>query len=197
MQRATALFLGAALALCAGCDTVGTPMDPFDGSFIAGDADEPEDSGPDGGFLDAEPEDTGPDAGPPDVGPADTGPGDAGDPCLEAMPEATVTASQARAQAGVLAGRVVALTGTATTGALQCTDMACSDEDPCCNTCVAPIHVGGVTLAGSECFDPPPQCAGSECGQVCRPPVLGLPQTFFGVLSTAAPDLQLLLYRVR
>lgn len=202
-RRRTGRLLLAVVTLLAatwGCGGEGTPTDPFDGSFIAGDA-EPVDAAPDpdGGPRDAGIEDSGAprDAAPADADPTDAEPPDAGpDPCL-APPVAEVSAAEARAMAGGLAGQVIDLTGTATAAALECTDLACPPEDPCCNTCIAAVLVDGVRLAGGPCFDPAPLCAGSECAQTCRPPILGIPQVFRGVLSTAAPDLQLLLQSVR
>ena len=162
-----------------------------DATFIGADAQAPRDAGPRdvdaGGPVDAGIE--------MDGGALDAELPDAQDPCLAPAVE-TLTASTATAAVPRLAGKVVALVGTATTTALECTDRACPPEDPCCNECTARIRVGPVRLAASECFAVSPSCMGDECNQTCRPPLLGLEETFRGVLSTAAPDLQLLLHGV-
>lgn len=190
-----ALAFAAATGACSD-DSAARDAGP-DASFISGDAGPGDEDG--GAEPDAGPHDGGAelDAGPPDA--ADAGDLDAGqtdvDPCL-AEPIETLPATAAADRAGALAGQVIALTGTATRTALDCTERACSEEDPCCNDCTARIRVGEVLLAESVCFAAAPACEGTECSQTCRPPLFGLPQTFRGVLSTSTPDLELLLYSV-
>lgn len=187
----TTRILGlASLLLFSACSDATPPPTPaFDAGFISADA-----SALDSGNRDSGRADSGVDAGLNDVG-ADAGPADV-DICARAA-TVTLTATTVEADLPQLLGAVIALTGTATQSALECTDRACTEDNPCCNDCIARIRVGDVLLAPSECYTTAPRCAGSECSQTCRPPLFGLPQTFRGVLSTATPDLQLLLYDIR
>jgi len=192
-MRLALIAFAASVALAAACsDDPGAADGGRDATaFISGDASTAEDSGAADAGLDAGVE---PDANL-DAGAADGAALDA-DICAT-EPVEVLTATAARARAGELAGLVVALTGTATRTALDCTERACPEEDPCCNDCTARIVVGEVFLAASECYASEPRCAGNECNQTCRPPLFGLPQTFKGVLSTSTPDLELLLYEIR
>ena len=189
--------LSAALALIAGaceCGDVGPPDGNFDGNVIVGDGtipDAEEDAAADAA------EDASLDAGMdvPDTG--DSMP-DAGDRCLE-PPVATLTAAEAIDQVDALAGMIVEITGTATRTALDCTEIACSKEMPCCNTCTASVSIDGtIQLSGGECFTPPPGCSGTNCpGTVtCRPAVLGVPQTFRGTLLDLGSAVGLELFSV-
>ncbi len=182
-----ALILASLLALGACSDAPPRPTPSLDAGFISVDA-----SLVDTGVPDSGPSDAQADAGIIDGG-ADAGPADV-DICARPAIE-TLTATSTDLPG--FAGEIIALTGTATQSALECTDRACPEDNPCCNDCVARIRVGNVLLAPSECYTTEPRCAGSECSQTCRPPLFGLPQTFRGILSTATPDLQLLLYDIR
>jgi hypothetical protein len=189
------LLLGplALFALASGCANDGGSDDPFDGNFIVGDA-EPFDLGP--GPSDADPGDRGPgdlpdlsldaqDLGLPELGAQDTGdaePPDLGpDPCA-VQPEESLTASAAVARAAALAGRVLEVSGLLGTGPESCTEIACSIDNPCCNTCFAALALDAVLpVEASNCL-PNVGCSGDECGLVCRPAVLGTPGVYVGRL---------------
>jgi hypothetical protein len=165
-----------------------TPID-FDGNVVVGDATsgasadralreagsrtdgEDRDEGPgdqDGGALDGE------------IGrDADSGETDLACPTTAT---ATLSAAEAIAQADAFDHRVVAVTGTSTATDTVCSHQPCADGGACCNTCSATVAIDGVLpLRGSACF-PAPGCSGNECSQVCRPPIIGVRQTFRGEL---------------
>jgi hypothetical protein len=105
---------------------------------------------------------------------------DAGVDCAPEVAE-VISATTAVAEAARLANMFVEITGTATVAALACT--GCADAGSCTCTCTATAAIDGlVALARSECFDSP-GCAGNECTQVCRPPILGVEQRFRGRLN--------------
>ncbi len=183
----------ALLALCACSEQAAPDIPGLAGNVIVGDA--LVDLGP----ADVGAEDLG-DAGPDedigavdlaelDAGSADDagdlGPPDLGDPCAQ-TPVATLTSSQAVAELSTYEGMVVEITGVLEQGALECTDNACTKTDPCCNLCTAPVRIDQrVTLTQTACFTPAPGCAGTNCAQTCRPPLLGLSQRFSGRLVNA------------
>jgi hypothetical protein len=159
------------------------PNDVFDGNVLIGDAraldatSRDAEPAPDRELLPEAGLDARPDATPDAALDAAL---DAGFPC-EGEPAETLTATEARARAPALDGLRVDVTGTATVGALACTERTCPPEMPCCNTCTGTISVEGqVILLPSVCM-PRVGCAGDQCDQVCSP-VLGLAQTFRGVL---------------
>ncbi|MEM7674543.1 MAG: hypothetical protein AAF449_00920 [Myxococcota bacterium] len=156
-------------------DTGSTAMD------ATADADAAADTGPsDTGSIDADIEDTGLfDAG------SSEDAGDAGAFCNQTA-IAEVTAEEAIAQADTLDGEVIVLTGTATSGQQLCTLRACPPNDPCCNVCTADVLVGSITFVSSACVDDV-GCGGTECGLVCRPPTLGLPGRYRGILRAGPP----------
>jgi hypothetical protein len=176
--RLSAAFL--LVAAACDCGDEMPPDDPFDGNVIVGDGtipDAEEDAEADAA------EDAAIDAAA-DTGDATDVMPDSGDRCSEPA-VATLTSSQAIDQIGALAGMIVEITGTATRTALGCTEMACPPDDPCCNTCTGSVAIdGAILLSGGSCFTPPPGCSGTNCpGTVtCRPPLLGVPQTFKGTL---------------
>lgn len=140
------------------------------------------------------------DAGSMDATSTDAGTGmdaslpDAQDPCLNVTITTTVTASSARTRIDELDGQLVLLTGTATTGPVSCTDLACPPEDPCCNECQANVSVDGIAIVSSECISSV-GCTGTECRLVCVPPVLPFESVFRGrLVKTASDTPQLELY---
>lgn len=178
------LLVGLVVAGCE-CGEDPPPDDVFDGNVIVGDGPVAKDGGRDSA-VDADLLDGATDSGTPDGGTADAaldaGPQDGGTICDE-MPVATLSATAAAAELDTYEGMVVAVTGTATQGETICTEMACPPDSPCCNTCTATVSIQGVLpLRDSACFTPGPGCSGTECGQVCRPPIIGLPQRFVGRL---------------
>ena len=99
---------------------------------------------------------------------------------------ATLTATDALAQAAALDGMIVDIVGTATVGPTRCTRTACPPENPCCNRCSAGIDLeGGLLLTAGPCSGNV-GCTGDECNLVCSPPLLGFPQTFRGTVRS--PD---------
>lgn len=178
------LLIGLLIAGCE-CGEEPPPDDTFDGNVIVGDGPVRADAALDGG-IDAGEQDATSDAGDPDGGRSDAatdaGTSDAGSICDEA-PVATLTATSVAAELATYEGMVIAVTGTATQTAIACTEMACPPGVPCCNTCTATVSIAGVVpLYGSSCFTRPPGCTGTECGQICHPPILGLEQRFVGRL---------------
>lgn len=126
--------------------------------------------------------DAGRDTGPRDSGPAPDAAGDAGspsdadagsnDPCLE-PPMTSITAEEAVRDEALL-DQVIEVRGHLATGDLACTRPPCGDDDPCCQTCAAPLLMDGVLPLGtSACRDAPVGCSGSNCATTCSPPVLG------------------------
>jgi hypothetical protein len=178
------------------CGDPAPPDDTFDGNVIigdggAGDAAPGADAMGDGSAGDASDGDGS--AG--DGLAGDTAEADAADPCAEA-PIATLSATAAVAEIGTYDGRVVAVEGRLEPGPLSCTEIACPQDMPCCNTCTASVTVAGlVRLAESPC-SPPPGCRGSECGQVCSPAVLPTPRRCVGRLSNGAAGVELILFSV-
>ena len=172
----------AGLALAVACTDAAETSSADASSVVIGDARAP----------DARP-------GPIDIGPAvdsgladaadlDTGTPDAGTLCDEAA-VAVVTATAVAERAALLDGEVIVVTGTITQGTIRCTTIAC--EEPCCNTCSAALSVGPLVLVESACFSTP-ECRGTECGVVCRPPTLGLPARYRGVLRAQPLELELI-----
>ena len=163
------------------------PLD-FDGNVVVGDATA-------GGETDRGPRDAANlDQGPVDV--ADAGAADEGieresDAGLDAAapdlgcnmpPDETVTATEAIANAALLENHVVAIIGTSTSTELSCMHQTCADGGMCCDMCSSAVAIDRtIPLLPSACFVSP-GCSGSECAQVCRPPVLGVRQTFRGTL---------------
>jgi hypothetical protein len=189
MSRAPALFclsLLFALPACGGCGDPPPPPDgDFDGNVIVGDAVPSPDAEPDAGEEDADSGELDAADAAEDGGDADAGEdaGDAADAEVDCDPPAVraVTATVAVAEAALLQGMIIEIVGTATVTALACTD--CADAGACTCTCTATTSIEGlVALIPSECFDSP-GCAGNECTQVCRPPVLGVEQSFRGRLN--------------
>jgi hypothetical protein len=183
--------LAAVLIAGAGCEGCSDPPiidDTFDGNVVIGDAtpapDATRDAAPDADATETSTDTDGGDGG--EVDPdgevpdaADSGI-DAGIDCTPEVAE-TISATTAVADAERLANLFVEITGTATATALACT--ACADAGSCTCTCTATAAIDGlVALARSECFDSP-GCAGDECRQVCRPPILGTEQRFRGRLN--------------
>lgn len=197
--NAAILQRGALLALLftASCADDQDGNDLFDGNFIVGDAAEG-DRGPgldalqedvdqglrdagDAGLGDVE-EDAAADLGLLDASPPDGEPEDAGpDPC-DVVPELTLTASAAFAQAQSLDGRPVAIEGVLGLGPVLCTDRACPVEDPCCNSCTASLRLDEILPVVSSACLTNVGCDGDDCGLVCRPAVLGGAATYVGIV---------------
>lgn len=183
------------------------PLDEtFDGNVVVGDASPaPDATRSDRGTAEAGPEDApGADASSDDGGPLVDAAADASeeDSSTDAGPDCapsasmTLTASAAVASAGALDGTLVEVTGTATTSPLRCTGGPCADGGSCCRQCRATILVDGVLpLTESECFASA-GCSGTECTQLCRPPLLGAPQRFLGRLRELQGSAVLELYSV-
>lgn len=122
---------------------------------------------------------------------------DAGTVCDEA-PVASFTATQAVAALSTHQGMIIEVTGTATAAAINCTDRACPPQMPCCNACVGGVSVDQQVLLGpSPCLSFAPGCSGDECGLVCRPATLGIPQRFWGQLRDDNGQAVLDLHQVR
>lgn len=182
-----------------------SPFD-FDGNVLIGDASSvaldgsTEDGGDDAGADRAE---TGPsdgatgDANVGDLGPEpDAGAPDSGTCSLE--PTETLNVTEAEMRAAELDGQVIALVGTATTGTVRCTRISCPADDPCCNTCTAPLLIDGeVAVVASECFEEV-GCEGDSCSMllVCRPPADPVARSYVGRLRMG-PPLELELIEVR
>jgi hypothetical protein len=199
MRRLSLVLVPLGLAL-GGCPHNGSGGDAapedFGTNVIIGDARapvpadaEPDAEAADGG-LDAEPEagaEAEAEAGL-DALPVDTGPDCSG------VPVATLTASAAVAMASRYAEMIVLVTGTASVGARHCTTAMCPPNSPCCNACKAAVSIDGrLPLAAGVCFDRV-GCVGNECTLTCLPPVIGIPQSFRGILHApldAGPTLEL------
>ncbi|MCK6550537.1 hypothetical protein L6R52_32165 [Myxococcota bacterium] len=200
------LFAATAASGACSCDDAPPIDEGFDGNVVVGDATPPRDATPRDAIVadadalgadapadaaDAEVDEAGTDAEAPDAeAPIDAGP--------DCAPSATATlgATTAIARADVLAGAVVDVTGTATIGALRCQGATCTDGGACCDVCAADVTIDGVLpLRASECF-PSVGCAGSECTQLCRPAVLGIPRRFRGRLVAPGGDVALELIAV-
>ena len=184
-----------------GCADDSVPTLP-DSNIIIGTGDGGRDAGSEDGTVSP---DAGRDASSDDSGAADTGevdsgqpdgsdggprPADGGDPC--AAPAVTeVTVEEVHARETELLGEVITVIGTTTVSVLTCTGVPCDITNPCCNTCTATVSfVGGLGIASSACFERP-GCRGTECGVICRPPVLGNEGRYRGVLNRG-PVLELL-----
>lgn len=182
-----------------GCDEGGGTSNLSDASILFGEGEFPVDAGPgrDAGRPDAPdtgggPDDAGDSGVSPDIGPDGGGPMDAGDPCVEA-PAFTLSVEEALARSEELDGRIVAVTGVVRAGEAQCGDDPCDDGTSCCNTCRAPLELGGIELlAHPGCAATATvACLGGACDPlVCTPPDLGLPATYRGVLRSS-PGLRL------
>lgn len=188
--RITALLVVLLASGCK-CGQSSTPPLDLDGNVVAGDARivGSDRAISDDAALDAE-LDAGltPDSGPDSGGVPDSGPDSGVPPSCLVPAEATVTATEAIARAGALAGSVLDVRGTGETIAMQCLDPggAC-DAGSCCRICTASVAIDRLLpLTASECFSAVPGCRGSECGVVCRPPVIGARQTFRGRLQAGA-----------
>jgi hypothetical protein len=169
----------ALLATACDCGEGMPPDDTFDGNVIVGDGSVPDvevDAETDSGALDSTISD-----GPADAADAADAIPDSGDPCSEPA-VAVLTATAAIAELSTWQDMIVEITGTATATGLSCTNRACPPENPCCNTCTATVAIDSVVpLIDGLCFSGA-GCSGNECTQVCRPPLLGLPQRFTGTL---------------
>lgn len=134
------------------------PVPGLDGGRDVGGDGPGGDGRPDGGPGDAETRDASPDAGT--------------DPCL-APPEASVTPARAVADPSLL-GRVIEVRGRLGPGPLECTREPCGADEPCCQSCAAPMRLDDVLLLrSSDCRDALIGCGGSNCSTTCSPPVLG------------------------
>lgn len=166
--------------------------DPIDGSLLIGEGSFPIDLGEDVSVLDlGEPVEAGRDATePPDLAAPDLGPPpDAGDPCA---PEGltVVPAAMVRASTSMLDGMQLRMTGTASVGAVVCSNEPCADGTQCCNRCRADLLVEGIRITGSECtVTSTVGCVGTPCTPlVCSPPlVVDLPAAFDGRVRDGRP----------
>ena len=167
-----AVLLGLALG-AAGC--ADDPIVAPDASMLVGDAlPIPDADSADIGFA--------PDA---DVGFPDVGFIDGGTICDE-TPVATVTATAIADRAAILDGQLVVITGELVANEPRCTDIACPPDNPCCNTCSATLRIGPAMVTPSDCFAAA-GCTGTTCAIVCRPPTIGLPGRYRGILRAGDP----------
>ena len=169
--------------------------DTFDGNVVIGDAvikDAVSDSGfvdseGDIGFVDAS------DAGRRDGQLRETGVDAAEDDtgvmeCNEA-PQAMLTAPQAIARNAEFEGMVVDITATATVVVLSCTELQCSDKNPCCNSCDGEVLLDGlIEILPNSCFAAP-GCDGTNCDVICMPTTLPVQRTYRGRLRSNGLEL--------
>jgi hypothetical protein len=187
------LAVSLGFVLASGCTCGGAPMKPidFDGNVIVGDASSAGEL-PDRGVIEAGAIDVGTDSGTIDMGGDANLPdggmdaafdaGESPDNGCTASSVAVLTATEAIANIGTYENRIVDITGTSTAVGIACTHPTCADGGACCGACTATVAIDRIlSLAPSVCFSDP-GCAGNECTQVCRPPVIGAPQTFRGQL---------------
>ncbi len=84
-----------------------------------------------------------------------------------------------------LLNRMITVRGTATPSLrMLCTLMACSAENPCCNTCGAELQLcesgSCITVSGDEAGIQV-GCSGNDCGVTCSPFLQGTVQQVSGV----------------
>ncbi len=92
----------------------------------------------------------------------------------------------------VLLNQSITVRGTATVGLrVLCTLMACSADNPCCNTCGGDLQLceagSCITLSGDEA-NIQVGCSGNECGLTCYPFQQGTAQQIFGVWRKRASE---------
>lgn len=189
MLAGLALLATASLPRACQCSQSPPPFD-LDGNVIVGDGaspnpgmDVPTSTVPTGDASRVDAAGPGLDGGEPLEGGTLPDASPAPDAGCDALATVVLTATGAVARAGALGGVVVDVLGTSTVAASACVHHECVDAGLCCDVCTATLAIDrAVTLAGSACFSPPPGCAGNQCEQVCRPPVLGIRQRFRGLL---------------
>lgn len=181
---------------CAGDDTSESP----DASILVGEGPLGQDTGTIDS-RDAGGDEVGFDLGTPDVGRADlgfvdAGPPDSGDPCTE-VPSVVLSALEAVTRSSELEGRLVRVTGLATTASIACTSNACADGTMCCNRCRAPVDVEQIRLVPSACAPTATiACVGTPCQPLsCTPPLVGFESSYDGVLRGSGDGTQLELIR--
>ncbi|MDO8480948.1 MAG: hypothetical protein Q7S65_03970, partial [Nanoarchaeota archaeon] len=90
-----------------------------------------------------------------------------------------LTAEQVLASPENYSGKTLTLLATPEPGLTRCTMMACSEENPCCNSCGGQLTIGGISgivIEGST-------CSGNECNLSCSPMEQGVSYSITGTLS--------------
>lgn len=97
---------------------------------------------------------------------------------------ANITITEALNNASQLQNQTVTLEGKAVAGLTMCTQIACSDQNPCCNTCQASLKLTNGKNSIQLRFPENGGCSGTNCQLNCTPLNQGENYTVTGQIKT-------------
>ena len=105
-----------------------------------------------------------------------------------------LTPQQVLHQKDSLLGKSITVEGIAAIGLERCTLMACTQEQPCCNSCAANLILTGdganITVSG-EWEGKEVGCEGNDCGLTCWPLEEGKRYSVSGIWNSSLGEYSL------